>query len=138
MLAEDLGDTQMPGNHINNAPEKLIIGKLIVPSLGVSYQLNAGANVIGRKASASKAHFQIDTGTNKRMSREHLIIEVKRIPSKGFTHHVSLFKERVNKTFVNASQLLWGDKIILQHGDRIKLPDMDLRFELPDEEATQI
>ena len=126
------------GSIIPLAKENLIIGRLVIPLSGVSYQLLPGKNIIGRKASASVANFQIETGDNKRMSREHLIIEVKRIPSSGFSHYVSLYKERVNKTFINSTELLWGDTLILQHGDIIKLPDIDLRFELPDEEATQI
>lgn len=139
--AEEESVTCLPGPEGNNlfpSKENLIIGRLIIPLTGISYQLLPGKNIIGRKASTSKANFQIETEDNKRMSREHLIIEVKRIPSTGFTHLVSLDKERVNKTFINSTELLWGDTLILQHGDIIKLPDIDLRFELPDEDATQI
>lgn len=138
---EEESVTCLPGVEGNITPlakENLIIGRLIIPFSGISYQLLPEKNVIGRKASASMANFQIETGDNKRMSREHLIIEVKKVPSTGFTHLVSLFKERVNKTFINSTELFWGDTLILQHGDIIKLPDMDIRFELPDEEATQI
>ena len=126
------------GNNLFPSKENLIIGRLIIPLTGISYQLLPGKNIIGRMASASTANFQIETGDIKRMSREHLIIEVKRIPSSGFSHYVSLYKERVNKAFINSTELLWGDTLILQHGDIIKLPDIDLRFELPDEETTQI
>ena len=138
---EEESVTCFPGSNGNSQkpkPENLIIGRLIIPLSGLSFQLKPGQNIIGRKASASIANFQIPTGENKRLSREHLIIEVKRIPSTGFTHYVSLYKERVNKTFVNNTQLLYGDTLILQHGDILKLPDLDVRFELPDEEATQI
>lgn len=138
---EEESVTCFPGG-MENVPiptkENLIIGRLVNPLLGISYPLLPGKNIIGRKASASTANFQIETGGNKRMSREHLIIEVKRIPTTGFTHLVSLYKERVNKTFINSTELLWGDTLILQHGDIIKLPDVEIRFELPDEEATQI
>ena len=137
---EDESVTCFPGQggkSQNNKPENLIVGRLIIPLAGISYQLKPGKNIIGRKATASTAHFQIPTGENKRLSREHLLIEVKRVPSMGFTHLVSLYKERVNKTFVNNTQLLYGDTLILQHGDIIKLPDLNVRFELPDEEATQ-
>ena len=138
---EEESVTCLPGG-IRNVPmptkENLIIGRLVIPLSGISYQLFPGKNIIGRKVTASTANIQIETGDNKRMSREHLIIEVKRIPSSGFSHYVSLYKERVNKTFINSTELLWGDTLILQHGDIIKLPDVDLRFEIPDEEATQI
>ncbi|MCH5225428.1 MAG: FHA domain-containing protein [Muribaculaceae bacterium] len=138
---EEESITCFPGG-MGNVPmttnENLTIGRLVIPLTGIFFQLLPGKNIIGRKASASKANFQIETEDNKRMSREHLIIEVKRIPTIGFTHYVSLYKERVNKTFINSTELLWGDTLILQHGDIIKLPDTDLRFELPDEETTQI
>lgn len=141
ITAEEESVTCFPGG-IGNVPmptrENLIIGRLVIPLLGISYQLLPGKNIIGRKATASTANFQIETGDNKRMSREHLIIEVKRIPTTGFTHYISLYKERVNKTFINSTELLWGDTLILQHGDVIKLPDIELKFELPDEEATTI
>ena len=126
------------GNVTIPTKENLLIGRLIIPIIDISYQLLPGKNIIGRKASASTANFQIETGENKRMSREHLLIEVKRIPSTGFMHYVTLCKERVNNTFINSTELLWVDTLILQHGDIIKLPDIDLRFELPEEEATQI
>lgn len=138
---EEESETCLPGG-IGNGPmptkENLIIGRLVIPLSGISYQLLPGKNIIGRKASASTANFQIDTGNSKKMSREHLIINVKRIPSSGYIHYVSLYKEHVNKTFINSTELLWGDTLILQQGDLIKLPDIDLKFELPDEEATQI
>ena len=132
--SEDDGDTKVGGF----IKENLIIGKLIVPSLGLSYQLKPGKNIIGRKASASAANFQIPTGESKKMSREHLVIEVKRVPTVGYNHYVSLFKERVNKTTINNTQLQPGDTLILQSGDIIKLPDIDIRFELPDDDETQI
>ena len=133
-------ETQLPSpdGGLPQAKENLLIGRLIIPLTGSSYQLLPGKNIIGRKASASTANFRIEAGDNKRMSREHLIIEVGRVPSMGYTHLVSLYKEKVNKTFINSTELLWGDTLILQHGDVIKLPDVDIRFELPDEDATQI
>lgn len=121
-----------------SAKENLKIGRLTIPFSEISYQLKPGINIIGRKASASTADLQIDTGDDKRMSREHLIIEVKRIPSSGFAHYVSLYKEKVNKTFINTTELMYGDTLVLQHGDIIKLPNLDIKFEIPDEEATQL
>ena len=51
-------------------------------------------------------------------------------------HYLSLYKEKVNKTFVGNEPLVYGDCIILNHGDIIKLPDADLRFEIPNEDDT--
>ncbi len=117
----------------------LIIGRVkLTSSPYSSYQLKFGRNVIGRKATASTSDFQICTNDEKRMSREHLVIEVKKVPGKGFVHYVSLYKEKVNETFVKDEKLVFGETLILTHGDIIKLPDANLLFELPDDEGTEI
>lgn len=117
---------------------KCLLGKLTVVGTGTSYQLMPGRNVIGRKGTKSNADFQIDLAEKRSMSREHLVIEVKKVPSKGYVHYVSLFKEKVNKTFIGEEPLLYGDCVVLNHGDIIKLPDATLKFMIPDEEATEI
>lgn len=114
------------------------LGKVTVIGSGVSYQLRPGRNVIGRKGQKSEANFQIDTAEKRSMSREHIVIEVKKLPAKGFVHYVSLYKEKVNKTSIGNEPLLYGDCIVLNHGDMIKLPDATLRFEIPDGEETAI
>lgn len=114
------------------------LGRLLIPGSGIYFQLKPGRNVVGRKGQKSMADFQIDTPDKRNMSREHLIIEVKKIPVKGFVHYASLFKEKVNKTFIGSEQLLFGDCIVLNNGDLIKLPDAILKFEIPDEEATEM
>jgi len=116
----------------------LRIGRLNIQNTGISYQLKTGRNIVGRKALSSSADFQIPTGDNNTMSREHLIIEVKNIPGKGFVHYVSLFKERLNKTFVDNEQITYGDCVILNNGDSLRLPGATLLFELPDNDATTI
>lgn len=113
------------------------LGRLKVVGTTTSFQLRAGRNVIGRKGMKSLADFQIDTAEKRAMSREHIQIEVKKVPSKGFVHYVSLCKEKVNKTFVGNDLLMYGDVLILNHGDVIKLPDATLKFEIPDEDMTE-
>ncbi len=127
-------DTQLGGPAIprNNAP-----GRLSVVGMSLSYQLMPGRNVIGRKAGGSGAHFQIPCN-DRRMSREHLVIEVSKVPGGGFAHHASLFKERVNPTYIGGTRLEWGDKVELEGGCVIRLPGMDLRFDIPDEEGTEL
>ncbi len=114
------------------------LGKVTVTGHGISYGLKPGRNVIGRKGQKSTADFQIDTGERRSMSREHIVIDVRKVPAKGFVHYVSLFKERVNDTFIGKERLLYGDCIVLNHGDEIRLPDATLRFEIPDDEGTEI
>lgn len=112
------------------------LGRLASASLKRPFQLKPGKNIIGRQASKSIADCQIPTDPSKRMSREHLIIDVKKVPGKGFVHYASLYKEKENKTFINKVELEYGDCMVLNHGDIIKLPDADVKFEIPDEEGT--
>lgn len=152
--SNDDPDTEYPGGdeHTNydgehthyNGDEKTEIGKqpnytlgkVTVIGSGQSYQLRPGRNVIGRRGQKSEANFQIDTADKRSMSREHIVIEVKKLPLKGFVHYVSLYKEKVNKTFIGNEPLLYGDCIVLNHGDIIKMPDATLRFDIPDGEET--
>ena len=117
-------------------PDNLMIGCLKVKTTGQTFRLSPGRNVIGRKASASSANIQLDTGENHRVSREHIVIEVKKIPGKGFVHYLSLYKERVNPTFLNKVSMMFGDCMVLKNGDIISLPNFDIVFELHESEGT--
>ena len=120
-------------------PMNFNIGLLRLAGTDVTYQLMPGKNEVGRKSTNSTVDFQIDTGVNRRMSRNHLTIDVVKEPHKGFVHYVSLSKENVNPTTVDGNPLHYGvDKVILHNGAVIRLPDAELRFEMPDEEATEI
>lgn len=131
--AEDMSDEQM------ELQEDFTIGQLRLVSSDASvFRLKVGRNVIGRQASASSADIQLPMAENKRLSREHLIIEVKKVAGKGFVHYASLYKQKVNATIINDNALEYGDCLVLQHGDLLKLPDIVLRFELPDEEETNM
>lgn len=103
-----------------------------------AFRLKVGKNVVGRKASASSADIQLSVGESKRLSREHLTIEVKKVPGKGFVHIASLYKLKSNATYLNDNILVYGDAVILQHGDVLKLPDISLQFALPDEDGTEL
>lgn len=119
------------------AQQPLLIGVL---KLGEqeSFRLKPGKNIVGRQAAGSSATIQLPTGESKRMSREHLVVEVKRVAGKGFVHYASLYKEKVNATLISGARLEYGDAIVLQPGDTIQLPDVTLRFELVSGEETDI
>lgn len=116
----------------------LCLGRLTVVSTGKRYQLRPGRNVIGRKASASEADFQIDTGESRRMSRSHIIINVEKVVGKGYVHQARLFKGRCNATYINSVKMEPGDCIVLHHCDMLRLPDADVRFEISDGEETDL
>ena len=120
-------------------PMNFNIGRLRLQGTAISFQLRPGKNEIGRKTANSTVDFQIDTGEHRRMSRRHLVVEVVKEPHKGFVHYVSLSKENVNPTMIDGNPLHFGvDRVILRHGALIGLPDAELRFELPDEDATEL
>lgn len=140
-------DTELPGGEEKtryrdseettslNQPD-FTIGELYIPSMNKVFRLSPGRNLIGRKATKTTATIQIDTGEKRSMSREHLVIDVKKVPAKGMVHYVSLAKEKVNKTMVGNEVLNYGDCFVLQNGDVIALPDVTLKFRIPDEEKT--
>ena len=103
-----------------------------------TFQLKVGRNVVGRKSASSAADFQIPMGEDRRMSREHLVVEVKKVEGKGFVHYVSLYKEKVNETLINGVRLEYGDCVVLKDGDMLRLPEATLVFEIPDGEKTDL
>lgn len=124
--------TQYAGMNQSNA---VSTGVLIIQ--GHTYNLRLGKNIVGRKGNTSKADIQLPC-ENNRISREHICINVKQIPANGLVHTISLYKQQVNDTFVEDLKLEFGDSMILEHGMTIHLPDVDIRFELPNEESTQL
>lgn len=115
------------------------IGRLAIEGTDIKYQMKPGRNIVGRRSRNSVADFQIDTGEERAMSRQHLLIEVKKEPNRGFVHYMSLCRANINPTTINGSPMTFGiDCVILHTGDVIKLPGATLRFEMPDEDATQI
>ncbi len=115
------------------------LGRVRLLGRNITYQLKPGRNIIGRKSSSSIADFQIDTGSSRLMSRQHLQIEAVKKVAKGYVHYVSLCRENINATTINGESLLYKvDQMILNPGDIINLPDAELRFEIPNEEGTEI
>lgn len=129
--AYNAGGQDSPNEARNDQP-----GQLRVVPTGQTFKLRLGRNVVGRKAATSNADIQLPTGDSKRMSREHIVIDVKKVPQKGLVPYISLYKEKVNATGVNGEELLYGDTIVLKDGDVIELPDLKVKFEIPDEDAT--
>lgn len=105
-------------------------GVLVNISTGERFPLRNGRNIVGRKAQDSAADIQIECPT-KRLSREHLVIQVTADDGSGYKHCASLYKEKENATFVDNLELIYSDKVILRDHDIIKLPDVSVRFEIP-------
>lgn len=113
-----------------------VVGQLVLASSGAVFQLHQGRNVIGRMAPGSVADFQIETPLSKRMSRQHIVVDVMVDPLLGVVHALSLFKQACNAVTVNGQPLVFGDRVILTSGMSIAMPDAILTFQLPDPEKT--
>ncbi len=98
-----------------------------VPSLGASYPLAQGRNVVGRQAPDSQATIQIPC-TTTHMSREHLNVDVEPGPGGMMVHSVSLTKATVNPTTLNGQPLAYGARVVVNPGDVVRLSDVDIVF----------
>lgn len=105
-------------------------GMLIIKNNNKTFTLREGHNIIGRNGEGTEADFKIDTPNEKRISREHIIIDVVR-DGRIYNHAVKLYKKEVNITYVNGSRLEYGDSVILKDGDNIELPGVTLQFIIP-------
>jgi hypothetical protein len=47
----------------------------------------------------------------------------------NYVHTVSLYKEKVNETYVGENLLEFGDMVVLSPRDELRLPDATLIFE---------
>ncbi len=130
----DDGHTQIPDTLTKNPEGASTIGTLIIN--GVKYPLHIGRNVIGRQASGNNADIQIPTSVaTKRMSRQHVVIDVKQLAGSCYQHQLSLYKPEVNTTYLNNDKINYGDTLLLINNFTIKLPDCDAKFviESPDQ-----
>lgn len=103
-------------------------GALVDTATGMRYPLKEGRNIVGRKAVGSQADVSIDTRGMMRMSRKHLLIDVKRKPNGQYAYQVSLAQSLVNPTSVNKQLLQYGDVVYITDGATLDLPDCTLRF----------
>ena len=124
-----------PGNSMYQVPASAI-GQLVLMANGITYPLHQGRNVVGRKSPGSISDVQIDTGASRRMSRQHIIIDVEMSSTQGPNYTVSLYKPDCNAVLLNGQALMYGDRVIMSQGTTIEMPDAVLRFQLPDPEKT--
>ena len=125
------GETQLDGNPVAQSTQ---LGDANLQQSchlicnGVEYPLPIGRNVVGRKASSSSADIQIET-LDKFMSREHMIINVRRLPDGGIKVDVSNHKNK-NSTRINDLLLQSGDAIVLHDGDKLQAGSTVMTFHI--------
>lgn len=136
-IEEKDNETQIPDKLTSTPDGMASIGVLMIG--GKEFTLHAGRNEIGRAAAGNTADVQIPaTLTSKRMSRQHIVIDVKQLASGYYQHQISLYKPEVNSTFLNNDKLAYGDTFVLLPGNIIKLPDCDVLFTESNKEATRL
>lgn len=113
------GATQLGGFNLQHMSCHLLLD-------GKPYDLQMGRNSVGRAASSSNADVQLDT-TDKFMSRQHVVINVRRLPDGSIKCDISNDKNK-NSTRVNNYTLGPDDAIVLHDGDRITMGDTTITF----------
>ena len=95
---------------------------------GVSYPLEEGQNIVGRKGTTSKATVQIETA-DRYMSRQHGSIRVTTL-SDGTKKAVLSNYQNKNLTSVDGQEIAKGDEIRLTNGNRITMGHTTVIFKL--------
>lgn len=121
------------GRSVNRKP-----GILMQRNTGMRFPLRMGRNIIGRQSQSSQSTIQLNTGMSRRLSRQHLSIDVTVDQSGNIVHICSLCKPNCNDTFINGAQIQFRDRVILRNGMIIKLPDAEVQFIIEDYDQTEL
>ena len=130
--AADYGATQLGG--ISSSETQLALSPSKEESHasifygGMTYQLEDGQNIIGRKATSSTANIQIETA-DRYMSRQHCSITVSTLPD-GTKKAVLSNYQNKNKTTVDGYEIKAGDEIRLTDGNSITMGYTTVTFNL--------
>ncbi|MBR5728609.1 MAG: FHA domain-containing protein [Prevotella sp.] len=126
------GATQLAGTSLGATQfvmsQKKETSKAILQYGGVSYPLEEGQNIVGRKATTSKASVQIET-SDRYMSRQHCSITVKSMPD-GTKKVVLSNYQNKNQTTIDGQSIETGDEIRLTDGNSIIMGHTTLTFKL--------
>lgn len=131
-LSADNGTTQLAGSSFGAtqflmSPKKEV-SKASLQFGGVSYPLEEGQNIVGRKASTSKATVQIETA-DRYMSRQHCSITVTTLPD-GTKKVVLSNYQNKNATTIDGQSIETGDTIRLTDGNSITMGHTTVTFKL--------
>lgn len=128
--------TQLPGSL--GQQMKNDTGQMRVIQTGQICELRMGTQVLGRLAQSGTADLQIgsDNYSDAYMSRRHVQIDVKRT-AMGIEHHLVEIGSK-NIIQLNGRDIMRGDEIILNFGDKLTLGKTDIILEETDGEATRI
>lgn len=131
-LVADNGATQLAGisygatQLVTDTPKISTSAKLLYD--GISYPLEEGQNIIGRKGNTSKATIQIATD-DRYMSRQHCSINVTTLPD-GTKKAVLSNYQNKNLTSIDGQPIETGDAIRLTEGNSITMGHTTVTFKL--------
>ena len=118
-------------------PKSIVdIGQIRVKATNEVQYLNAGQNIIGRRAQSGTADIKISNDIF--MSRQHVRIDVVK-KGAGYEHHLVEINSK-NIVKLNGKPINRGDILILKFGDTMTLGTTDIVLEskIVDEEATRL
>ena len=122
LAGDSYAATQLVETPVNvKTPAKLLYG-------GVSYELEEGQNIVGRRGETSRATVQINTA-DRYMSRQHCSITVKTLPD-GTKKAVLSNYQNKNLTTVDGQEIVTGDEIRLTDGNSITMGHTTVTFKL--------
>jgi len=122
LAGDSYAATQLAETPVNvKTPAKLLYG-------GVSYELEEGQNIVGRRGETSRATVQINTA-DRYMSRQHCSITVKTLPD-GTKKAVLSNYQNKNLTTVDGQEIATGDEIRLTDGNSITMGHTTVTFKL--------
>ena len=128
----DNGATQLAGSNygatelVTDTPMTSTSAKLLYD--GISYPLDEGQNIVGRKGNTSKATIQIATD-DRYMSRQHCSITVTTLPDGTQKVVLSNFQNK-NLTSVDGQEIETGDVIRLNDNNKITMGHTTITIKL--------
>lgn len=128
--------TRLPGSFGQQV--KTDTGQMRVLQTGQICELRMGSQVLGRLAQSGTADLQIgsDTYRDEYMSRRHVQIDVVRT-ALGIEHHLVEIGSK-NIIQLNGRDIMRGDEIVLNFGDKLTLGKTDIVLEETNDEATKV
>ena len=125
------GETQLAradyaATQLGRPPKSQTVAKLLFD--GISYELEEGQNIIGRKGTTSKATVQIAT-EDRYMSRQHCTINISVLPDGSKKAVLSNYQNK-NLTSVDGQEIETGDAIRLTDGNAITMGHTTVRFKM--------
>ena len=101
------------------------ISRALLVMNGQSFELQMGANIVGRQSMTSEANIKLPVN-DPYMSRQHALVQVTKVNDR-LCVTLSNYKNK-NATLVNGVELRQSDEVVLNHGDEIVMGDTTMKI----------